>query len=191
MLPGHSHRHGKWQMFIVARTETPVKCQHRLRSYKVNSSSSENGNYFVKGRPYFEPGPTDPLSWRFQWFSPVSHDQPQTIWRQTAASFPFHYLRIYSLLTFSAEQSPSWEANRFSASQEILPHFMETEGSLPQSQVLQSVPILSHLDPVHNPTSHFLKIHLIIIISPSTPGYSKWSVSHQNHVYFSHLPHTR
>ena len=27
--------------------------------------------------------------------------------------------------TYSMEQSPSWEANRFSASQEIPPYFME------------------------------------------------------------------
>ena len=33
------------------------------------------------------------------------------------------------------EQSLSWEADRFPAKQEILPHFMEPEGSLPHSQV--------------------------------------------------------
>jgi hypothetical protein len=33
------------------------------------------------------------------------------------------------------EHSPSWEANRFGASQEIPPDSMEPEGSLPHSQV--------------------------------------------------------
>jgi hypothetical protein len=38
------------------------------------------------------------------------------------------------LLTHSMEQSPSWEANYFAASQEIPRSFMEPEGSLPYSQ---------------------------------------------------------
>ena len=67
---------------------------------------------------------------------------------------------------------------------------MQQEGSLPHLQV----PILCQLDPIHTPTSHFLKIHLNIII-PSTSGSSKWSLSfrfpHQNPVYTSPLPHTR
>ena len=56
------------------------------------------------------------------------------------------------------------------------------------------IPILSQLDSVHTLTSHFLNIHLNIIL-PSTPGSPKWALSfsipHRNAVYASPLPHTR
>jgi len=72
------------------------------------------------------------------------------------------------------------------------PHFMEPEGSLPHSQV----PYLSYPEParsVHNPTSHFLMIHLNIILL-SMPGSSKWSLDlrfpHQTPLWTSNLPHT-
>ena len=56
-----------------------------------------------------------------------------------------------------------------------------------------SVPILSQLDPVHTPTSHFLKINLIIIF-PCTLGSRKWSLfltfPQQSPVYTSSLSHT-
>jgi len=72
---------------------------------------------------------------------------------------------------------------------------MEPEGSLPHSQVPATCP---YPEPArsspYTPTSHFLKIHLNIIL-PSTPASPKWSLSlrfpHQNHVYASPLPHTR
>ena len=76
-------------------------------------------------------------------------------------------------------------------------HFMESEGSLPHSQVpatcLHSEPDQSS-PPPPSPTSHFLKIHLNSIL-PSKPGFSKWSPSlrlpHQNPIYSSTLPHMR
>ena len=49
-------------------------------------------------------------------------------------------LKIHTLLTYSMVQSPSWEANWFAASQEILRIFMEPEGSLPHSQASATCP---------------------------------------------------
>ena len=65
---------------------------------------------------------------------------------------------------------------------------MEPEGSLPHSQVSTAC---LYPEPVHIPTSHFLKIHLSIIL-PSMPGSSKWALSlslpYHNPVYASPLP---
>jgi len=92
------------------------------------------------------------------------------------------------------EHSPSSEAIRFSASQEI-PHILWTRSfviaftsarhlSLSRASWIQSI----------SPTSHFLKIHPNIIL-PSTSGSPKWYLSfrfpHQKPVYASPLPHRR
>jgi hypothetical protein len=70
---------------------------------------------------------------------------------------------------------------------------METEGSLPHSQVPPTCPHPETYRSNHALTSHFLKIHLNIIL-PSTRGSSKWSLSlrflHQIRLYISTLPHT-
>ena len=53
------------------------------------------------------------------------------------------------------------------------------------------VPNMNQFDLLHTPKSHFLKIHLNIIL-PSTPGFPQWCLSvrfpHQNPVHASPVP---
>ena len=99
------------------------------------------------------------------------------------------------LLTYSMEQSPTWKANRFPASQKIPSILRNPKVHYCICQCPPPVPVMIQLDPVHNPTPHFLKIHVNIIL-PSTTGSAKWSLSlrfpHQNTVHssllYAHMP---
>jgi len=92
------------------------------------------------------------------------------------------------------EQSSSWEANWFSASQEIPRILGNPKVHYRIHKCPPAVPIPSQLDPVKIPTSYFLKIQLNIIL-PSRSGSPKWSLSlrfsHQKPVYASLPGHTR
>jgi hypothetical protein len=96
-------------------------------------------------------------------------------------------------LTYSIQQNPSWEANRFAASQEI-PHILwNPKVHYRIHKCPPPVPILSKLDLVHTPTSQF-RVRSILILTCHLRLSSKWCLSlrfpHQNPVHASPLPHT-
>jgi hypothetical protein len=108
-------------------------------------------------------------------------------------NFTFSGICTYLHLTYSMEQTLSWEANRLAASQEIPRILLNPNVHYRIHKCSPPVPILTQLDPVHTPTLQFLRIHFNIIL-PSKSRSPRWSLSlrflQQNHVYASRLPHT-
>jgi hypothetical protein len=68
------------------------------------------------------------------------------------------------ILTYSMQQSPSWEANWFSASQEIPRVLWNPKVHYRIHKCPPPVPILSQFDPVHTSTTHF-RISILMLSS--------------------------
>ena len=95
--------------------------------------------------------------------------------------------------TYCMVQSPSWETNRFAASQEIPLISLNPKVHYRTHKRPPPVSILGQPNPVHIPTSHLLEIHPNII-HPSTPRSPHWSPSlrfpHQDPIHpTSHHPY--
>ena len=75
-------------------------------------------------------------------------------------------------LTYSMEQSPSWDVNMFSAGQKIPRILWNPQVHHRIHKCPPLLPILSKIDPVRVITSHFLKNHFNIMLL-SMPGSSK------------------
>ena len=142
---------GNWRMEWVAST-LHITSEHGVSSTTTVVAHTSAVSSRLNWRPR-----------RFKWTRPFRRKTNSDL---CSFAITFQLASTY-LLTFS------WEANRFSASQEIPRILCNSKVHYRIHKSPPSVPILSQLDPVHIPTSHFLKIHLNIIL-PSTPGSPEW-----------------
>ena len=111
--------------------------------------------------------------------------------RGTYHQVPRTYTRIAILIVY---HTTGMTHIKFSASQEIPRILWNPKVHYRIHKFPPPLPILNQPDPVHTCKSHFLQIHLNIILPP-TPLSPKWSLSlrlpPQNPAYATPLSHTR
>ena len=126
--------------------------------------------------------------WRYcccHWIHPC-----RATWNNAAYFFcQFTHTHTHACILTYLLKSPSGEADRFSASQEIPPHIMEPEVSLPHLQEPATCPYSEPDQSSPCPPSHFPNIYLNIIL-PSMPESSKCFLSHTFHTYTYTHTHT-
>ena len=98
------------------------------------------------------------IKWHWRGFSPVS--TVSIISPVLSANLSTTVaIKQRRLIANNKQQCPSWEANRFSCTQEIprILYYQKVHYSIDNSP--PPVPIPSHIGPVHASPSHFLNIH--------------------------------
>ena len=173
----YSGRHFGDRITVVA-----PQCQNRLWSQLSLTWIQEFATSGVK-----RPSNTQVNAWSFTFTAPYMFiGQEWILGRFRGQRVGTLYVLIYSM-----QHSPSREANRFSASQEIPRILRNPKDHYRIYKCPPPVPILSQINPGHA-QSHF-PIHLNIIL-PSMPGSYKCCLSlkfpHQNPVYAFPLPHS-
>jgi hypothetical protein len=141
----------------------------------VNSASNsiEHQEYFLWGKRWpVRMADITSFMCRFSWnFGASNSWNPQGLSRTVMGLLDLLYLslRIATntpyLVIHSMQQSPSWEANRFAVCQEIPHNLWNPKVHYRIHKCPPTIRTLNQLNPVHTPTSHFLKIHLHVPLS--------------------------